>query len=126
MSYGDNSYGIIGAHSCKNGNMTCNLNGSDGNGTIGDHSCNGGLNSCVEYGAYGTEGIIGNNACNAPGACKENKGTICDGWCKYADACPNNVRTIKLGDNGCSVPTSAVPTPRTSVVWSLVTFSVEK
>ena len=77
--YGDNSYGIIGAHSCNNGNMTCNLNGSDSNGTIGDHSCNGELNSCVENGAYGTEGIMGNNACNAPGACKENKGTICDG-----------------------------------------------
>ena len=122
------SYGIIGAHSCNNGTYSCNYNGYDGNGTIGEHSCNGGRYTCRRNGYDGKKGTIGNNACNAPGACEYNEGTIDDGCCNYANACFGNNGTIKLGDVGCLAPTigatSAVTTPNTSIVLSLVTFSV--
>lgn len=101
--------GIIGNGNCNKGfGHICRSNGRDGGyGIIGNGSCNIGDNNTLleiscHYNGRSTSGVIGNSACNAPGACNNNKGTIDDGCCNYYGACNNNVGEIKRGSRPCN------------------------
>ena len=64
-------------------------------------------------------GIIGNDACNAPEACQNNKGTTADNCCNYHGACPNNTKVIHVGDDECSdteMPSFALPKPPVFII----------
>lgn len=104
--------GTIGEWSCNNVAIVgdfkpdsqgiCGFNGIlGGNGEIGANSCNNGTQlTCLNNG-LSTEGKIGDNACNAPGACWNNQGVIESGCCNYDNACQNNTETISITSSLC-------------------------
>ena len=111
--YGRSGRGTIGHNSCNQQTTdlagTCAYNGyfRVGHGYIGNDSCNDGdEKTCLNNGYdresnKGSKGSILDHACNAVGACWNNKGLIGNDCCNYINACQNNTVVIKEGHPDC-------------------------